>query len=201
MTISLKKGEKISLEKVAPGLKRVRIETTWDKNVTDSGEKHDLDGSVVLLNDADKAIVNGLASLVWYNTDTNAQGVKASADGAIIYSGDNQDGDGLIDETITIELAAVSDIVKKIAVLSSIDRAAEKRQNFGQVKNAKVVIFNDETNERIADYDLSEDASTETALNVGSFYRHTDGWRFAAIGTGFIGGLGPLLTSFGLDVE
>jgi tellurium resistance protein TerD len=201
MAISLKKGETISLAKVAPGLKRVRIETTWDKNVTDSGAKHDLDGSVILLNDEDKAIVDGLASLVWYNTKANEQGVKASADGAIIYSGDNTDGDGEIDETITIQLEKVSDIVKKVGVLSSIYEAAERRQNFGQVKKAKVVIFDDETNERIADYDLSEDASTETALNVGSFYRHTDGWRFKAVGTGFNGGLGPLLSSFGLSVE
>jgi tellurium resistance protein TerD len=201
MAISLKKGEKIILEKVAPGLKRVRIETTWDKNNTDSGKPHDLDGSAILLGDDDKAIVKGLAALIFYNTPVNAEGKITSADGAITYSGDNRNGEGDIDETITIEFEKVSDIVKKIAILSSIDEAEEKRQNFGQVKRAKVVIFNDETNERIADYDLSEDASTETALNVGSFYRHTDGWRFAAVGTGFEGGLGPLLTSFGLEIE
>lgn len=202
MTISLEKGQAISLEKVAPGLKRVRIETTWDKNSTDSGQPHDLDGSLALLNDDEKVIVAGPESLVWYNTQENADGVKMSADGAMVYSGDNQDGDGAIDETITIDLEKVSETVKKIAVLSSIHKAAERKQNFGQVKNAKSVIFNDETNERIADFDLSEDASTETALTVGMFYRHaTDGWKYKAVRTGYNGGLKPLFESYGLSVQ
>lgn len=199
MTINLTKGQNISFEKVAPSLKRVRVETTWDKNKSDSGHPWDLDGSVVLLNDEDKAVVNSADALVFYNTPKNAAGVQASPDGAIVYGGDNQDGDGEIDETIKITLELVAEQNRKLAILSTIHKAAERNQNFGQVKNAKVQIFNDETNEKIAEFDLSEDASTETAMTVGTFYRHTDGWRFKAIGTGFNGGLQPLLESYGLN--
>ncbi len=202
MTISLAKGEKIVLEKVAPGLKRVRIETNWDENTSTAvgAKKHDLDTTVVLLGDDDQVIFKGPAALLWYNTDRTATGPVFTPDGAISYSGDNEDGRGKDDEKITIDFAKVSDAVRKIAIVSSIHKAKELGLNFGMVKNACVAMYNDETNERFAIFDLSEDRSTETALITGKYYRHNGEWKWETVGAGYAEGLGPILTSFGLDV-
>ena len=52
----------------------------------------------------------------------------------------------------------------------------------------------------IARYDLSEDASTETAMTFGELYRHNGEWKFKAIGQGYAGGLGALASGFGVNV-
>ena len=52
----------------------------------------------------------------------------------------------------------------------------------------------------MAKYDLSEDASTETAMIFGEIYRHNGDWKFKAIGQGFAGGLGPLAKNYGVNV-
>lgn len=49
-------------------------------------------------------------------------------------------------------------------------------------------------------YDLSEDASVETAMILGEVYRHGAEWKFRAVGQGFKGGLGPLAAHFGVNV-
>jgi tellurium resistance protein TerD len=59
---------------------------------------------------------------------------------------------------------------------------------------------NAETKREIARYDLSEDASVETAMIFGEVYRHDGEWKFKAVGQGFAGGLGALAGNFGVDV-
>ncbi len=61
-------------------------------------------------------------------------------------------------------------------------------------------VVNDDNGTEIARYDLSEDASTETAMVFGEVYRSGEEWKFRAVGQGFNGGLGPLASSFGVNV-
>ena len=90
--------------------------------------------------------------------------------------------------------------VEKIAITVTIHDADARRQNFGQVSSAFIRCVNADTNVEIARFDLSEDASVETAMIFGEVYRHNGEWKFKAIGQGFKGGLAALAQHFGVNV-
>ena len=82
----------------------------------------------------------------------------------------------------------------------TIHEAEQRKQNFGMVSSAFIRLVNKDSNVEIARYDLSEDASTNTAMVFGELYRHGGEWKFKAVGQGFDGGLGPMARSFGVNV-
>jgi tellurium resistance protein TerD len=90
--------------------------------------------------------------------------------------------------------------IQKISVAVTIHDGESRRQSFGMVSNAFIRVVNDATGREIARYDLSEDASTETAMIFGEVYRHNSEWKFRAVGQGYKGGLGPLARNFGVNV-
>ncbi len=51
MPVSLQKGQKVSLTKDNPGLKKVVVGLGWDVNAFDTGGDFDLDAAAFLLND------------------------------------------------------------------------------------------------------------------------------------------------------
>ncbi len=59
-----------------------------------------------------------------------------------------------------------------------------ERTGFGQVGNAITRVVNQADGQELARYDLSEDASTETAMISAEVYRHGGEWKFRAIGPG-----------------
>ena len=191
MAISLQKGGNVNLSKEAPGMKKMLVGLGWNLRATD-GDAFDLDGSVFLLGAGGK--VRSDADFVFYNQNK-------SSDGSVVHSGDNRTGEGEgDDESVTIELDKVPADVEKIAVCVTIHDGETKRQNFGMVSNAYVRCVDATTNVEVARYDLSEDASVETAMIFGEIYRHNGEWKFKAIGQGFKGGLGPMATNFGVNV-
>jgi tellurium resistance protein TerD len=191
MPVSLQKGGNVSLSKEAPGLQGVRVGLGWDTRVTD-GSGFDLDASVFILNADGK--VRSDADFIFYNN-------KAGAGGAVNHMGDNLTGEGDgDDEVVAVKLVSLPADVTKLAFAVTIHDADSRSQNFGMVTNAFIRVVNDGDNTEIARYDLSEDASTETAMIFGELYRHGDEWKFKAIGQGFAGGLGPLAKSFGVNV-
>ncbi len=99
------------------------------------------------------------------------------------HTGDNLTGEGEgDDEQIKVSLATVPADVDKIVFPVSIYDAETRQQSFGQVRNAFIRVVNQANNEELARYDLSEDASTETAMVFGELYRHGAEWKFRAIG-------------------
>jgi len=191
MAVSLSKGGNVSLSKEAPGLKAVQVGLGWDTRVTD-GSGFDLDASVFLLDAAGR--VRSDADFIFYN---NRQG----AGGAVEHLGDNLTGEGAgDDEVVKVSLDRLPAEIAKLSFAVTIHEAEARRQNFGQVSNAFIRVVNADGGTEIARYDLSEDASTETAMIFGELYCHGDEWKFKAIGQGFAGGLGPLARSFGVNV-
>jgi tellurium resistance protein TerD len=187
----LSKGANVSLSKEAPGLQSVRVGLGWDQRVTD-GTDFDLDASVYLLNESGK--VRSDADFVYFNN------LKA-ADGAVEHQGDNLTGQGEgDDEVVLVHLSRIPADVVKIAFAVTIYEADRRRQNFGMVANAFIRVVNADGGTELARYDLSEDASTETAMVFGELYRHGGEWKFRAVGQGFSGGLGPLARSYGVNV-
>ena len=116
--------------------------------------------------------------------------------------GDNLTGAGEgDDEQLKVDLSKVPANVTKIAFTVTIYEAEQRRQNFGQVSNAFIRIYNEENGEELLRYDLGEDFSIETAVVFGELYKNGDEWKFNAIGNGFQGGLAALCENYGVDVE
>lgn len=191
MPVSLSKGGNVSLSKEDPNLRKILIGLGWDTRSTD-GAEFDLDASAFLLNATNK--VRSDSDFIFYNN-------LKSVDGTVEHTGDNRTGVGEgDDEAIRVDLSKMPQDVQKIAVSVTIHEATERHQNFGMVANAFIRVVNDETQREIARYDLSEDASTETAMIFGEIYRNGAEWKFRAVGQGFAGGLGPLARNFGVNV-
>ncbi len=90
--------------------------------------------------------------------------------------------------------------VDKIVFPVSIYDADNRQQNFGQVRNAFIRVVNDANGQELARYDLSEDASTETAMVFGELYRAGAEWKFRAVGQGYATGLAGIARDFGVSV-
>ena len=193
MPVSLQKGQKVSLTKDNPGLKKVVVGLGWDVNAFDTGGDFDLDAAAFLLNDTGR--VGSSSDFVFY-------GNLSHPSGSVVHQGDNLtgvgDGD---DEQIRIDLSKVPDNITKIAFTVTIYEPEQRKQNFGQVNNAFIRIYNEGNGEEMLRYDLGEDFSIETAAVFGELYKNGSEWKFNAIGSGFQGGLAALCANFGVDVE
>ena len=193
MPINLSKGQKVDLTKKNPGLKKIMVGLGWDVNAFDSGSDFDLDAAAFMLGANGKCPTE--KEFIFY-------GNLKHASESVIHMGDNLTGEGEgDDEQIMIDLSKVPANIERIAFTVTIYDAEARRQNFGQVSNAFVRIFNEVTGEEILRYDLGEDFSIETAVVFGELYKNGDEWKFNAIGSGYQGGLAALCNSYGVDVE
>lgn len=190
MAVSLAKGQRVSLEKVAPGLSDVFIGLGWDVKSTDTGHDFDLDSSVFLLGANEKLISD--SHFIFYNNLTSPDSEKS-----VQHLGDNLTGMGEgDDEVIKINLKKVPADVQKLIVAVTIHEALQRHQNFGQVQNAFVRVVNAQTKQEAVRYDLVEDYSVETALIMAELYRKDSEWRLNAVGAGYQGGLKSLLDRY-----
>ncbi|TNY38394.1 TerD family protein [Thermomonospora catenispora] len=191
MGVSLTKGGNVSLSKEAPGLRAVTIGLGWDVRTT-TGADFDLDASALLLNESGRVLSD--RHFVFYNN-------LRSPDGSVEHTGDNLTGEGEgDDEQIKVDLAAVPAEVARIVFPVSIHEAEQRGQTFGQVRNAFIRVVNQADGAEIARFDLTEDASTETAMVFGELYRHGSEWKFRAIGQGYASGLAGVARDFGVNV-
>lgn len=184
MAINLQKGQRIDV-----GLKNVGIGLGWDPN-RGNGPDFDLDASAFMLGENKKLPEDEF--FVFYNN-------TVSPDGAVQSSGDDMTGgssDGGDDETLSVELDKVDPRITEIIFTATIHEAETRRQNFGQVHNSYIRIYNVDTGEEIAKYDLDEDFSIETAVEFGRLYKRNGAWRFEALGNGFKGGLQYLVDKY-----
>ena len=193
MPISLKKGQKVSLTKDNPGLKKVVVGLGWDVNQYDTGGAFDLDAAAFLLTDSGR--VSKSEDFVFY-------GNLKHPSGSVQHMGDNLTGAGEgDDEQVKVDLSLVPADITKVTFTATIYEAEERHQNFGQVSNAFIRIYNEETGEELLRYDLGEDFSIETAVVFGELYKNNEEWKFNAIGNGYQGGLGALCARFGVETE
>ena len=191
MALSLEKGGNLSLDKVAPGLKKIILGLGWDPRATD-GAEFDLDAAAFMLTADGK--VRGEADFIFYNQ-------KLSAEGSVEHTGDNRTGAGDgDDESIKVDLSLVPQDVQKIAFTVTIHDAEQRRQNFGQVSNSFIRVVDAESSNEVMRFDLAEDASTETAMVFGELYRNNSEWKFRAVGQGYNGCLKAMCSQYGLNI-
>ncbi|MGB6180481.1 MAG: TerD family protein [Rhodococcus sp. (in: high G+C Gram-positive bacteria)] len=191
MGVSLTKGGNVSLTKAAPNLTAVAVGLGWDIRTT-TGTDFDLDASAIALG-ADKKVVSD-QHFVFFNN-------LKSPDGSIEHTGDNTTGEGEgDDETINVDLSAVPPNIDTINFPVSIYEGDARSQSFGQVRNAFIRVVDRSNGTELARYDLSEDASTETAMVFGELYRNGNEWKFRAVGQGYASGLAGIARDFGVNV-
>ncbi|MEI7995883.1 MAG: TerD family protein [Methylococcaceae bacterium] len=191
MGISLSKGGNVSLSKKDPSLKNVLVGLGWDARPTD-GADFDLDASAFMVKEDGKVRSN--SDFIFYNQ-------TKSACGSVEHTGDNRTGAGDgDDEAVIVLLDKIPSDVQRVVFCVTIHDADLRKQNFGQVSHAFVRVVNKDSNNEVARYDLSEDASIETAMIFGEIYRHSGEWKFKAVGQGYAGGLAALAKQYGIDV-
>jgi tellurium resistance protein TerD len=183
MPINLQKGQRETIK--SP---KFTIGLGWDTNSASTGISFDLDASVFILGENKKLLSD--EHLVFYNN-------LSSPDGAVQHTGDNRDGEGEgDDEQLIVDLSLIDSQAAELCIVVTIDEAGNRKQNFGQVRNAFVRIFNTDSNEEIVKYELDEDFSIETAVEFGRIYKRNNEWKFEAVGVGMKGGLQDFLNRY-----
>jgi tellurium resistance protein TerD len=183
MAINLQKGQREAIN--AP---KFVIGLGWDTNSSSTGTAFDLDASVFVMGDNKKLLSD--ENLVFYNN-------LVSPDGAVEHTGDNLTGDGDgDDEQIKVDLSKIDPRATEVCIVVTIHEAESRRQNFGQVRNSFVRIFDAATNATLLKYELEEDFSIETAVEFGRIYKRNNEWKFEAVGVGMKGGLKDYLTKY-----
>ena len=175
----------------ATSLTQVRLGLGWSLRSGD--ETYDLDASAFMLGSDGRVLSDD--HFVFY-------GNARSPDGAIVHGGDERSGgsDQQDVERIEVDLRLVPAGCTSIVFSVSIDEAEHSAQNFGRVPAAYVRVIKPQDEVELARYDLSEDASFETAMVFGELYRQAGGWAFRAIGQGYPTGLRGIALELGVDV-
>ena len=171
--INLRKGDK-----VAVGFTNITVGLGWEPN-EGTGAEFDLDVSAIMI-DSNRKMPNK-DSFVFY-------GNLNSPDGALTHTGDDPDGtssDGDDDESIIIDITKVNPSVQEILFVVTIDGAADKKQNFGQVRDSYIRLIDNNTGKEVMKYELGEDFSIETGIEFGRLYRRNNEWKFDASGVGY----------------
>ena len=191
-SLTLSKGSNLSLTKADPGLQMAMVGLGWDPRTT-SGHQFDLDASALLVTASGKVRNND--DFIFYNQ-------LESKDGSVVHQGDNRTGEGDgDDEQILINLATVAADIERVVIVVSIDQAEVRGQNFGQVRDAYCRVINQENDQEIVRYDLSEDAASETTMVFAEIYRNGSEWKFRAVGQGYASGLYGIATDYGIVLD
>lgn len=182
MSISLQKGQKVSLSKDNAGLSRVVVGLGWDEVqqkkrgfFAPKPQPIDCDASAILLRNG--KLVNK-ADLVYF-------GNLRHQSGTVQHMGDNitgaGDGD---DEQIIIDLDKVPAEYDRIVIVVNIYEAMERGQHFGLIQNAFIRLVDARNNNEMCKFNLTENYSGMTAVIFGEVYRHQGEWKFNAMGQG-----------------
>ncbi len=182
MSISLQKGQKVSLSKDHAGLSKVVIGLGWDEVKHSGGglfskkpKPIDCDASALLL-------INGKLTS---KEDIVYFGNLRHKSGTIQHMGDNLTGAGEgDDEQIIVDLASVPAEYDRIVLVVNIYQAVQRRQHFGMIQNAFIRLVDARNNNEMCRYNLTENYSGMTAMIFGEVYRHNGEWKFNAIGQG-----------------
>jgi tellurium resistance protein TerD len=183
MAINLQKGQREAIN--AP---KFTIGLGWDTNSSSTGSAFDLDASIFILGDNKRLVADEF--FVFYNN-------LISPDGAVEHTGDNLTGAGDgDDEQVKVDLSKADAKVSEICIVVTIHEAEARKQNFGQVRNSFIRIFDPATGADILKYELEEDFSIETAVEFGRIYKKDNNWKFEAVGVGMKGGLQDYLNKY-----
>ena len=181
MSISLQKGQKVSLSKDNAGLSKVIVGLGWDEVKQKGGffapkpKPIDCDASALLLNNVKIVALEAVVCIGNLNHKS----------GTVRHMGDNLTGAGDgDDEQIIVDLASVPDEYDRIIVVVNIYQAVQRNQHFGMIENAFIRLVDARNNSEMLKYNLTENYSGMLAMIFREIYRLNGEWKFNAIGQG-----------------
>ena len=175
MAINLVKGQRVDV-----GLQRICVGLGWEGDA-------DLDASAFMLG-ANNQVPSEAGFVFYHNLE--------SGDKSVIHSGDLKEGGAGDVETIKVDLGKVDVGIEQIIFTVTIYDFEETGQNFGQVRNSYIRIYDADTNAEVLKYELSEDFSVETAVEFGRLYKRNGSWKFEAMGSSTPGGLAGFVKKY-----
>jgi tellurium resistance protein TerD len=217
--LNLVKGQ---TEAISSSIKSLRIGLGWEPNESLSNFEFDLDVSAFLLGE-NKKLIND-SYLVFYNSElrvlpdnlfklepydskkypnrekdyrlnTRPVDPEFSIHGSIDdTSGEVSEGGD--DENLNIDLSKVSDKVQEIIIVASIYEYDVRKQNFGQVDDSYISIYDETLNSELFKFELNEDFSICTAIEFCRIYRKDNNWKVQATGIGHNDGLNSLVSKY-----
>ncbi|MBZ9686412.1 TerD domain-containing protein [Clostridium estertheticum] len=188
MTVIAEKGKKIDLLAQDAVGKKIMICLGWEMP---NEKDYSIDSAAFLLQVNGKVIDDN--DFIFYNN-------PKSSNGAIVHKANKEKTMLMGKEQITIDVSMVDKNIDKISFTITIHEADIKKQNFKEFTNVFVKVIDAETKEEYCTYNICEDLKLETAIVACEIYRKGSNWKFAAIGSGFVGGLNDLCTKYGIDV-
>ena len=181
MSISLQKGQKVSLTKDNQGLSKVIVGLGRDEVKRTKGlfapkpQSIDCDASALMLQNG-KLVYKD--DLVFYNNLRHRTG-------AVQHMGDNLTGAGEgDDEQIIVELSQVPAEYDKVLIVVTIYQAVQRKQHFGMIQNAFIRLVDGRNNQELCRYNLTDNYANMTAMIFGEIYRYNGEWKFNPIGQG-----------------
>ena len=197
MSVSLSKGQGVSLRKNEHDLSSVTIGLGWDIREEKKGflgsllgkkeEEYDLDVVAFLCNAEGKvtdlgSVENGKPTLV--NGDIIFFNSQRHKSGEIWLTGDNRTGAGDgDDEQNIVQLNSLDAKYEKIVFIVQIYNGERLNQNFGKVQNAFIRAV-DAKNVEMARFDLSGGPAfaNQCSMVFAELVRESGGWKLNAIG-------------------
>ena len=190
-SISIKKGEKLSLDSLTPNLNKLIVGLDWyiDSSVS---SKLDLDVSIFMVD------INGNTSeenFIFYgNPESRDKSVSLGKDhNSLLCRG--------YDSTIQLNLDSVESTVQKLALTVTIYEAEKSNLSFRYVSNGFLRLIDTSTKTELINYKFTENLNLETALVVCEIYRYKGQWKVSPIGSGFFGGLKALCDNYGVETK
>lgn len=198
MSVSLQKGQKVSLTKDNSGLNKIVIGLGWDQIKKAKGGLGGLFASKEADVDCDASALLLENGKLTHKDNIVYFGNLKHSSGAVQHMGDNLTGAGDgDDEQIIVELSKVPANIDKILLVVNIYQAVKRNQHFGMISNAFCRLVDGQTNKEMCRYNLTEDYTGMTAMIFGEVYKHNNEWKFTAIGQGTTDpGLGELVAKY-----
>jgi stress response protein SCP2 len=191
MGIQLSKGERFNFFQESPNLQKLSVALGWEMNQTT--DNCEMDVSVFMLG-ADGKIPDE-KYFVFYNN-------VRSLDESLHHLGNQKTGQSQGDsETIDVDLNKINSAIQEIIFVVTIHEAQAKNQNFSQINNAFIRIYNSETSSEVVSYNLKESFSQETAVEFGRLYKKDGKWRFQAVGQGYNAGLQSFVDKYYVEIK
>ncbi|MGW0421412.1 TerD family protein [Streptomyces sp. NPDC003015] len=106
-------------------------------------------------------------------------------------------------DTIQTDLAGVEADVSQILLVASVDDSSVENATFGRVQGLCILLYDASAadGEPLVSFDIKPETGQETALICGELYRRGEGWKFRALGEGYVEGLQGLATDYGIVVD
>jgi len=199
----VKKGDHVEIS-----LLNIGVGLGWKGGKGVTGHPYDLDLQAFILKQDEKFVIHpDDNSGEWHDKRRHFIYFNNlnSPDGAVTHTGDvdgeedEEEDDSQDKETIYVDLSKLTHEATQIVFTATIEDAESRKQDFGQVQNSFIRIYNRDNDEEICRYDLEDDFSVENAVEFGRLIRNGPSWEFEALGLGHDGGLLALVNKFKVE--